>query len=184
MCKSPKAPGSATFMIICGIDEARVMLAAPATSAPKPSTPSIQPATPAPTDSTGLSDAGSNAVSNAVSNAEFAQQVADYVVSEPLEAEDGTTATDASCDYPDYAAAVARAVGGEAGTVGLLICGSGVGVSIAANKIPGIRAVDAWSVEVAEISRGHNDTNVLCLGARFVPEAEALAEPPMAVAYW
>src|ERR1700761_1644092 len=72
--------------------------AAPATSAPKPSTPSIQPATPAPTDSTGLSDAGSNAVSNAVSSAEFAQQVADYVVSEPLEAEDGTTATDASCD--------------------------------------------------------------------------------------
>jgi ribose 5-phosphate isomerase B len=88
--------------------------------------------------------------------------------------EDLGTATDASCDYPDYAAAVGRAVGGEAGAVGLLVCGTGMGVCIAANKIHGVRAIDAWNVEVAKVSRAHNDANVLCLGARTVPEADAL----------
>ncbi|HVV49402.1 MAG TPA: ribose 5-phosphate isomerase B [Polyangia bacterium] len=89
--------------------------------------------------------------------------------------EDLGAETDASCDYPDYAAAVARAVAGEAGAVGLLVCGTGLGVCIAANKVHGIRAVDAWNVEVARISRAHNDANVLCLGARTTPEGDALA---------
>jgi ribose 5-phosphate isomerase B len=89
--------------------------------------------------------------------------------------EDLGPATDASCDYPDYAAAVGRAVIGHPGAVGLLVCGTGLGVCIAANKIHGVRAVDAWNVEVAKVSRAHNDANVLCLGARTVPEGEALA---------
>jgi ribose 5-phosphate isomerase B len=89
--------------------------------------------------------------------------------------EDLGTETEASCDYPDFAAAVGRAVSGEAGAVGLLVCGTGMGVCIAANKIHGVRAVDAWNVDVAKVSRAHNDANVLCLGARTVPEAEALA---------
>ena len=83
--------------------------------------------------------------------------------------------TDASCDYPTFAAAVARAVRDEAGTFGLLVCGTGLGVAIAANKIRGVRAVDAWNVEGAKQSRAHNDANVLCLGQRLVPEAEAIA---------
>ncbi len=89
--------------------------------------------------------------------------------------EDLGTTTEASCDYPDYAAAVGRAVSREAGAVGLLVCGTGMGVCIAANKVPGVRAVDAWNVEVARISRAHNDANVLCLGARTLGENEALA---------
>jgi RpiB/LacA/LacB family sugar-phosphate isomerase len=89
--------------------------------------------------------------------------------------EDLGTATEASCDYPDYAAAVGRAVSGEAGAVGLLVCGTGMGVCIAANKIHGVRAVDAWNVEVAKVSRAHNDANVLCVGARTVQESDALA---------
>jgi ribose 5-phosphate isomerase B len=89
--------------------------------------------------------------------------------------EDLGTASEASCDYPDYAAAVGRAVGGEAGAVGLLICGTGMGVCIAANKIRGVRAVDAWNVEAAKISRAHNDANVLCLGARTLAEGDAVA---------
>jgi ribose 5-phosphate isomerase B len=89
--------------------------------------------------------------------------------------EDLGTETEASCDYPDFAAAVGRAVSGEAGAVGLLVCGTGMGVCIAANKIHGVRAVDAWNVDVAKVSRAHNDANVLCLGARTVPETEALA---------
>jgi ribose 5-phosphate isomerase B len=89
--------------------------------------------------------------------------------------EDLGTESEASCDYPDFAAAVGRAVSGEAGAVGLLVCGTGMGVCIAANKIHGVRAVDAWNVEVAKISRAHNDANVLCVGARTVRDDEALA---------
>ncbi len=83
--------------------------------------------------------------------------------------------TDAPVDYPDYAAAVARAVAREPGTLGVLACGSGIGVSIAANKIHGIRAIAAWNLESATLSRAHNDTNVLCLGARLVADGDALA---------
>ena len=89
--------------------------------------------------------------------------------------EDLGTTTEASCDYPDFAAAVGRAVQREAGAVGLLVCGTGMGVCIAANKIHGVRAVDAWNVEAAKISRAHNDANVLCLGARTLAEGDALA---------
>ncbi len=89
--------------------------------------------------------------------------------------EDLGTTTEASCDYPDYAAAVGRAVAREPGAVGLLVCGTGMGVCIAANKIHGVRAVDAWNVDAAKISRAHNDANVLCLGARTLAEGEALA---------
>ena len=83
------------------------------------------------------------------------------------------TSSEEVTDYPDWAAPVARAVRDDAGARGLIICGSGVGVSIAANKVPGVRAVDAWNVEVAKVSRSHNDSNVLCLGARFVSPVEA-----------
>ncbi|HLK93269.1 MAG TPA: ribose 5-phosphate isomerase B [Polyangia bacterium] len=89
--------------------------------------------------------------------------------------EDLGTTSEASCDYPDYAAAVGRAVAREPGTVGLLVCGTGMGVCIAANKIHGVRAVDAWNVDAAKISRAHNDANVLCLGARTLTEGDALA---------
>ena len=83
--------------------------------------------------------------------------------------------TDASCDYPTFGAAVARAVRDEAGAFGLLVCGTGLGICIAANKIHGVRAVDAWNVEAAKQSRAHNDANVLCLGERLIAETEAIA---------
>jgi ribose 5-phosphate isomerase B len=89
--------------------------------------------------------------------------------------EDLGTQSEASCDYPDFAAAVGRAVTREGDAVGLLVCGTGMGVCIAANKIHGVRAVDAWNVEAAKISRAHNDANVLCLGARTLVEGDALA---------
>jgi len=76
-------------------------------------------------------------------------------------------------DYPDEAVRVARRVQGEPQSRGILVCGSGVGMCIAANKVAGIRAVDAWNDEVARLSRAHNDTNVLCLGARVLSAAEA-----------
>ena len=89
--------------------------------------------------------------------------------------EDLGPATDASCDYPTSAAAVARAVRDDGGAFGLLVCGTGLGVCIAANKVRGVRAVDAWNVEGAKLSRAHNDANVLCLGERLMSESDALA---------
>ena len=73
-----------------------------------------------------------------------------------------------SCDYPDFAAAVGRAVAAREGALGLLVCGTGIGMSIAANKIPGVRAALCGDVFSAKMTRRHNDANVLCLGARVV----------------
>jgi len=72
----------------------------------------------------------------------------------------------ASVDYPDFAARVGRAVAEGDAPVGLLICGSGIGMSIAANKIFGIRAAHCTDCYQARVARQHNDANVLCLGAR------------------
>ncbi len=71
-----------------------------------------------------------------------------------------------SVDYPDYAEKVARLVAAGEADRGILACGSGIGVSIAANKINGIRAALAWNEETAKLSRQHNDANVLTVGAR------------------
>jgi RpiB/LacA/LacB family sugar-phosphate isomerase len=92
-----------------------------------------------------------------------------------FEVEDLGTPSAESTDYPDWAAVVGRAVRDQAGSVGVLVCGSGLGVCIAANKINGVRAADVWSVEAARLSRAHNNANVLCVGARLVPEAAAFS---------
>lgn len=79
----------------------------------------------------------------------------------------GTGGT-ASVDYPDFAFRVAQAVARGEADRGILICGTGIGMSIAANKVRGVRAAVCASVEAAEMSRRHNDANVLCLGARLL----------------
>lgn len=85
----------------------------------------------------------------------------------------GTNSTD-SCDYPVYAKAVAKSVASGEYEKGILCCGSGVGVSIVANKVKGVRAVLAHESLTAKLSRNHNDANVLCLGERITGEALAL----------
>ena len=75
-------------------------------------------------------------------------------------------------DYPKPAFKVARAVRQNTGSRGILVCGSGVGVAIAANRIKGIRAADACDEYTAKMSRKDEDSNVLCLRARFFPEAK------------
>jgi ribose 5-phosphate isomerase B len=72
-----------------------------------------------------------------------------------------------STDYPDYAAAVARDVASGQADRGILVCGTGVGMSMAANKIPGVRAALAWNPEEVQLTRQHNDANVITLGAKF-----------------
>jgi ribose 5-phosphate isomerase B len=78
-----------------------------------------------------------------------------------------------SVDYPDYARAVARAVASREAERGILICGTGIGMSMAANRTPGIRAALCCDVRMARMSRRHNDANVLCLGAQLLRSAQA-----------
>ena len=78
------------------------------------------------------------------------------------------TQTEASCDYPDFAHAVAKSVVGGKSERGILVCGTGVGMSIAANRHPGVRAVVCSDTYTAKLSRSHNDANVLCIGERVV----------------
>ncbi len=77
-------------------------------------------------------------------------------------------------DYPDQAVPVGRAVREDASSLGVLVCGSGLGMCMAANKIRGIRAASAWNAESAHLARAHNNANVICLGERLIPEADAL----------
>lgn len=86
----------------------------------------------------------------------------------------GTHSTE-SVDYPDFAHAVALAVEGGQAEVGVLICGSGNGVAITANKHQGIRCAVCWNEEIAALARQHNNANVIALPARFVPEILAQA---------
>ena len=78
------------------------------------------------------------------------------------------TSADASVDYPDFAEAVARAVADGTCAQGILVCGTGIGMAMAANKVRGVRAAVCHDSFTARMSRAHNDANVLCLGARVV----------------
>lgn len=80
----------------------------------------------------------------------------------------GTHSLD-SVDYPDYGAAVGHAVVDGRADEGIVVCGSGIGIAIAANKVHGIRAAQAWNEETARLARQHNDANVLSIGARVIP---------------
>src|SRR5689334_10447041 len=84
----------------------------------------------------------------------------------------GTYST-ASADYPDFAHPVASAVEKKEFELGILVCGSANGVAITANKHQGIRAAICWGEELAQLSREHNDANVICIPARFVREGDA-----------
>jgi ribose 5-phosphate isomerase B len=96
------------------------------------------------------------------------EQLRDALKQKGLEVLDyGTTSTE-STDYPDYASAVARAVADGSADRGILVCSTGVGMSIAANKVPGVRAALAVNEEEVQLTRAHNDANVLTFGARYM----------------
>lgn len=75
-----------------------------------------------------------------------------------------------SVDYPKYGHAVGRAVAAGDAERGIAVCGSGIGISIACNKVPGVRAALCTSVEMAEMCRRHNNANVVCMGARMISQ--------------
>jgi ribose 5-phosphate isomerase B len=102
------------------------------------------------------------------------ERVKQYLAEAGIEFEDlGTTGTE-MVDYPDYAEKVAHAVRNGSADRGILMCGTGVGMCIAANKVEGIRAAAVWDPEIARLSRSHNDANVLCLPGRYMDPAFAL----------
>ena len=82
------------------------------------------------------------------------------------------TISEQSVDYPDYAAKVAEQVAHGDVEQGLLVCASGTGMAISANKVPGVRAAVGWSEETARLARQHNDANVLAIGALTTPQQD------------
>ncbi len=102
------------------------------------------------------------------------QELAGYLKKHGYDYQDFGTDTEASCDYPDFAFPVARAVAAGQFERGILICGSGVGVTITANRVKGIRAVNVNNLYTARQSREHGDANVLCLAGKRLPVKKAL----------
>lgn len=102
------------------------------------------------------------------------QQLMKHLTDLGLEYKDYGTYSEESCDYPIYAEAVAHAVAGGEAERGILICGTGIGMSMAANKIHGIRCALCGDCYSAELTRRHNDANILALGARVLGEGLAV----------
>jgi ribose 5-phosphate isomerase B len=97
-----------------------------------------------------------------------------YLLEAGYPVEDVGTWSEESVDYPDYARQVAERVARGEDRFGILVCGTGIGMSIAANKVEGIRAALAHDANTARMSREHNDANVLTMGGRVVGDAKAL----------
>jgi ribose 5-phosphate isomerase B len=98
----------------------------------------------------------------------YKEAIKDHLTKNGFEVQDHGTFTESSCDYPDYAHAVANAVETGLCDKGVLICGSANGVAITANKHAGIRAALCWEKEIAILARAHNNANIICIPARFV----------------
>lgn len=104
---------------------------------------------------------------------ELKESIKAFLLEHKISFSDIGTYSTQSCDYPDIAHELALIVVRNEAERGILICGSGEGVCITANKHESIRAALVWNVEIAKLSRQHNDANVLCLPARFLSESDA-----------
>src|SRR5271165_5309492 len=104
---------------------------------------------------------------------ELKEKIKQKLVAQGITVDDCGTNSTASCDYPDFARAVAEAVAAHGADLGILVCSTGLGMSIAANKVPGIRAAKVDTEFEASRSREDNDANVLTLGASVIGEDAA-----------
>lgn len=104
---------------------------------------------------------------------ELKEKIKNFLKELGYECKDFGTDSMESVDYPDYALKVAECVAKKECDRGILICGSGIGMCMSANKVPGIRAALCHDVEMAKLSREHNDANVLTMGARMIDEDTA-----------
>ncbi len=105
---------------------------------------------------------------------ELKDRIKQHLQQQGIDVQDEGTNSPESVDYPDYANAVAHDVSQKRADLGILVCGSGIGMAIAANKVDGIRAANVSSEYEAQMSREHNNANVLALGARILQPEEAL----------
>ncbi|MGC2695621.1 MAG: ribose 5-phosphate isomerase B [Candidatus Angelobacter sp.] len=105
---------------------------------------------------------------------ELKDQIKQHLQLQGVEVRDEGTSSPEPVDYPDFASAVAHDVSEQRANLGILVCGSGIGMAIAANKVAGIRAANVSSEYEAQMSREHNNANILALGARIVKPEEAL----------
>ena len=102
---------------------------------------------------------------------DFKKRVADMLIQMGHTVKDyGTTTSTEPVDYPDYGLKASRAVGSGECERGILVCGTGIGMSLVANKVRGVRAAVCHNLYTVEMSRRHNDSNVLCIGADIVDE--------------
>lgn len=108
------------------------------------------------------------AIGNDHAAVEYKNRLAKHLESKGIEVVNVGTDTNDSCDYPVFAKKVGNLVASKEADLGILICGTGIGMSIAANKIKGIRASVCTDLVMAEFTRRHNDSNVLCMGARII----------------
>lgn len=106
------------------------------------------------------------AIGNDHAGTEYKKIISEHLTAMGIEVENVGCDDDKSVDYPDYAKAVAKRIQEKQADLGILICGTGVGMSIAANKFKGIRASLCSDCYSAEMTRRHNNSNILCLGAR------------------
>ncbi|MGV3639162.1 MAG: ribose 5-phosphate isomerase B [Adhaeribacter sp.] len=104
----------------------------------------------------------------------YKDMLIDWLKSQQFEVVDFGPGSADSVDYPDHVHPLAKAVTSGQVELGILICGSGNGVAITANKHPQVRAALCWLPEIAKLAREHNDANVLCIPARFVTEQAAI----------
>lgn len=101
-------------------------------------------------------------------------EIIDHLIAKGFDIRDFGCFSEDSIDYPDFGHPVAKLVEEHEGMLGILICGSGNGINMTANKHQGIRSALCWKRELAELARQHNDANILALPARFITSAEAI----------
>ena len=101
------------------------------------------------------------------------KELINYLTSKNIEVIDKGCYSEERADYPDFGHAVANSVEKKEVDLGILICGSGNGINMSANKHQGIRSALCWSAEIAELARQHNDANIMALPARFITNEEA-----------
>ena len=105
---------------------------------------------------------------------EIKQNIIEWLLENEIPFIDFGTKSTESVDYPDYAHKVVGSIIDEESVIGILVCGTGNGISMAANKWRGIRAALCWSTEIAKLSREHNNANILSLPGRFLSKEEAI----------
>ena len=103
------------------------------------------------------------------------EKVKEYLESRDIDVIDLGTNSEDSVDYPEYGRACAKAVAGGEADRGIVCCGTGIGISIAANKVNGIRCGLCTNVEMAKLTRQHNDANMLAMGGRIIDDETAMA---------